>query len=747
VLVDAGRRAWTRAHLASGRGKNRVATVGAFMGAGVASETRMGRVVTFAWAALPFAVATFIWLRTIPNATALFASQMLLLAPIAGTALAAEVAHAHGPKGIERRAWGLLSIAAVVLLLSYAYYGWYQLTISPAGPGSPSVFDVLNAVAAATIMLAIVQLAGLPRLGWHERLRLALDVTALSAVTFAELYHFAIRPLAGSASWWESARWTAYSLVGVSVVAGVCYLVGSARPGFERRLMSLVAVGVGVSAAGMALWPVWRSSNAVGGDSLLGGGVGVVYLLGDYLLMMAALTRIREHDQTWRITNKRLVNTAGPRVSTLFSLYVLLGVVLLGSWLYAAHGVSSPDARLYIACGLVATLGLVARTSVTTIQTVLARTAANIDPVTGALGSASFLCRCDDAIARAEHLGEQISLIVFDLDGFSGVNAALGRAGGDRVLADVARLAAQTAGERGEVFRLAADKFTLICRMGEPDAIALATEVLAAVRSLTVADGTRLSASVGVVGSEAGECGRDEFVHRANAAQAWAKYHGKGRVVRFDERIVRALGVEERLRVQEDRSGLTIARALASAADARDPRNYYHSRNVAALSVMFSEALDLEPEYVRRIEIAAMLHDCGKLGLIDPLLADVVLTSRQRMASREHAVLGETFVRSVGIPDMPVWVRHHHERWDGAGYPDGLAGEQIPLESRIIALADAYDTMTSKVRNRAPVSRGAALQEIDLGMGSRFDPVLAERFIEVVGRTASLGWSDEWAIA
>jgi HD-GYP domain-containing protein (c-di-GMP phosphodiesterase class II) len=282
--------------------------------------------------------------------------------------------------------------------------------------------------------------------------------------------------------------------------------------------------------------------------------------------------------------------------------------------------------------------------------------------------------------------------------------------------------------------------------MGEPDAIALAGEVLAAVRGLTAGD-TRLSASMGVAGGQAGQCGRDELLRCANAAQAWAKYHGKGRVVRFDERIVRALGVEERLRVEEDRSVLTIVHALASAADARDPRNYYHSRNVAALSVMFSEALGLESERVRRIEIAAMLHDCGKLGLIDPLLADVVLTSRQRMAAREHVVLGETFVRSVGIPGIPTWVRHHHERWDGEGYPDGLAGELMPLESRIIALADAYDTMTSKVRSRAPVSRGAALQEIDLGMGSRFDPVLAERFIEVVGRTASLGWSDEWAIA
>jgi polar amino acid transport system substrate-binding protein len=98
------------------------------------------------------------------------------------------------------------------------------------------------------------------------------------------------------------------------------------------------------------------------------------------------------------------------------------------------------------------------------------------------------------------------------------------------------------------------------------------------------------------------------------------------------------------------------------------------------------------------------------------------------------------------MPGVPLWVRHHHERWDGAGYPDGLVGEAVPLESRIIALADAYDAVTAGARSGVPASRAAALQEIDLGMGSRFDPMLAERFIEVVGETASLGWSDEWEL-
>jgi HD-GYP domain-containing protein (c-di-GMP phosphodiesterase class II) len=117
-------------------------------------------------------------------------------------------------------------------------------------------------------------------------------------------------------------------------------------------------------------------------------------------------------------------------------------------------------------------------------------------------------------------------------------------------------------------------------------------------------------------------------------------------------------------------------------------------------------------------------------------------------ADEEHAVLGAQLVGSLGIEGLPSWVRAHHERWDGSGFPDGLVGEQIPLEARIIALADAYDGMTAGRRGgSSSMSKSAALQEIDHGIGNRFDPDLAERFIEVVGRTASFGWSDEWPAA
>lgn len=716
------------------------------MGTGARIDTRYRRIVTTAWVLMPVVLAAFVFLHTQPGLGFVF-SQLLFLAPIAIAAVAAERAWALGTPGIERRAWGVLSLTVAVLVLSEGYFGWYQVVVTPTGPRSPSAFDALNVVAALMIVGGLAQLAGVGRMSVPGFLRLLFDSVAFSAVTFVGLYHFTVKPLSGLSPWWESARWTAYSMIGVLILVGVVWLVINSQPGVERHVVSLVGLALAIYAVGMLLWPAWRSSDVANEHSAAVALVASVSLVGYYLLMLAALTRIRDSDQSWRATNSRLVSTEGVWVSTLLSLYVLVGVGLTGVQVYLSHSLGSPDTGLYALCALIATLALVARTGVTSIETVLARSAADIDAVTGALGGVSFLHRCDDAIGRAERSGGPVSLVVFDMDGFSRINGVLGHAGGDSALADIASVAAQVAYRRGELFRLSADEFAILCPIAESNAVVLATEVLGAIRGLTPVGGAPLSASMGVAGCESGSCSRDELVRRANAAQAWAKYHGKGRVVRFDARIVRALGVEERLRVHEDSSGLDLARALVSAADARDPRNYYHSRNVAALSAILAEALGMEPEHVRRVELAAMLHDVGKLGLVDLLLADVLRTSRQQLAAREHSTLGETLVQSVGIPGVADWVRHHHERWDGAGYPDGLSGEAVPLESRIIALADAYDAMTSGARSRSPMSRGAALQEIDLGMGSRFDPMLAETFIEVVGETASLGWSDEWAIA
>jgi HD-GYP domain-containing protein (c-di-GMP phosphodiesterase class II) len=105
------------------------------------------------------------------------------------------------------------------------------------------------------------------------------------------------------------------------------------------------------------------------------------------------------------------------------------------------------------------------------------------------------------------------------------------------------------------------------------------------------------------------------------------------------------------------------------------------------------------------------------------------LTDEERAQLREHAPLGAQILSSTAMSEIVPWVRHHHERWDGAGHPDGLAGEDIPAGARIIAVCEAYDSHVSGRFGRAPLTRRAALQRIDLDLGAKFDPVIGERFI------------------
>lgn len=711
--------------------------------ADVVRAHRIGRLLPASAVVLPALIIAYVLLRLIPGDLSFGLAQVVFLTPIALATALPEIAYSFAPAGVERRGWGVLSLTLGIVLLSQSYYSWYQVTVSKAGPSWPSVFDALNVLAAVMIVAGIAHMAGVAHLTSPQQFRLFFDGVAFAVITFTALYSFSIRPMDPSLSWPESARLAAYSLVGVLIIFGIVWLIASSTPGIERSLMSLVGSALLVYGGAIVMWPQASALDSSSIPVLWSALVNAVFMSVYCVLAFAALLRLRRAEEPWRVDNLRPVNTQGVWVSTLLALYVLVGVGFIGWWVY--HHKTEPDALMYLSCAMIATLSLVARTGATAIETVLARSEAGTDPVTGVLGASSFLHRCEEALSHAERVGQSLSVILLDVDAFSQVNAALGHAGGDRVLTQIASAVASEVAGEGEVYRLSADEFAVICRMNEPGAAAIAAEVLEVIRDIVPAEGLRLSASIGVAGCGPGECDREELIRRAKAAEAWAKYHGKGRVVRFDERIVRALGVEERLREHEDRNSMEMIRAIALAADARDPRNYYHSRNVAALSVMFSEALELEPENVRRIEIAALLHDCGKLALPDSLLAEVLRTSRQQLAAREHATIGETLSQSIGMPGVPLWIRHHHERWDGAGYPDGLVGEAVPLESRIIALADAYDALTSGARRSSPMSRGAALQEIDLGMGSRFDPMLAEHFIVVVGQTASLGWSDEWA--
>lgn len=176
---------------------------------------------------------------------------------------------------------------------------------------------------------------------------------------------------------------------------------------------------------------------------------------------------------------------------------------------------------------------------------------------------------------------------------------------------------------------------------------------------------------------------------------------------------------------------LGTLRALTAAIDAKDRYTRGHSERVAMLSAALAREVGIRPQECERIHIAGLVHDVGKIGV-----AEGVLTKPGRLSDEEfeqvraHPEIGYRILRDIpSLRDVLPGVMHHHERWDGRGYPHGLAGEQIPLMARIIALADTFDAMSSTRSYRPAMPREKVLQEIERCAGEQFDAQLAKAFI------------------
>jgi putative nucleotidyltransferase with HDIG domain len=174
------------------------------------------------------------------------------------------------------------------------------------------------------------------------------------------------------------------------------------------------------------------------------------------------------------------------------------------------------------------------------------------------------------------------------------------------------------------------------------------------------------------------------------------------------------------------------AEAFSLAMEAKDPYTYGHSKRVSELSANIAKAIGLAPETIRRIRLAALLHDIGKLGTPEVILGKVSGLEPEEMdRMKEHPYAGARIVENIGrMREIAQWMCHHHEKYDGSGYPSGLKGDEIPLPSRIIALADFYDALTSERPYRKALGRDEAVRIMGESVGTHFDPAVFEHFLK-----------------
>jgi diguanylate cyclase (GGDEF)-like protein len=359
------------------------------------------------------------------------------------------------------------------------------------------------------------------------------------------------------------------------------------------------------------------------------------------------------------------------------------------------------------------------------------------DPLTGLFNHRAFQERLGVELSRARREGYEVALVALDLDHFKPINDRCGHGVGDQALIALARTISTSLRPSDVAGRVGGDEFMVaLPGAGVSEAQLVVSRLRAALAEVTVGptrETLTLSAGIAVY-PRAAEYQAD-LMRFADGAMYWSKSRGRDRVSVYSSDNGEALSPEEKAEHAQRASLIRTVHALARAVDAKDGYTHLHSQRVAFYAATLAVSLGLAAERVDMIRTAGVLHDVGKIGITDGiLLKPGPLSEEEFEEMRRHSELGRDIIAGAGMTEIADWVLHLHERYDGGGYPNGVAGEAIPIESRILAAADALEAMTYPRVYRPALTMNDALAELERGAGSQFDPVVALKLVELVGK-------------
>jgi diguanylate cyclase (GGDEF)-like protein/putative nucleotidyltransferase with HDIG domain len=340
------------------------------------------------------------------------------------------------------------------------------------------------------------------------------------------------------------------------------------------------------------------------------------------------------------------------------------------------------------------------------------------DPLTGVLRIEPFREHLHEEVQRASRHDRPSALVVLEIDRMAEIHRDHGFEAGDEMLRAV--VGAVRAGTRAEdvLARMGDCRFALLLCDADAGAATACTErLLRDVQAFEIGALRGVGVSAGIAPFGRSDDAID-ILDRAARALADAQASGGGRVVTASTDDPSGAGVVAAIQRRD------AVEALAIALLERDRYTGEHSESVVDMAARVASSLGLSAEQIEDVRSAALLHDIGKVGIPDAILNKPgPLTPEEREVMAEHPVIGERILRSIGgFSTVAAIVRHEHESFDGSGYPDGIAGERIPIGSRIILACDAYHAMTSDRPYRKRMSHADAFAELTRCAGRQFDP-------------------------
>lgn len=384
---------------------------------------------------------------------------------------------------------------------------------------------------------------------------------------------------------------------------------------------------------------------------------------------------------------------------------------------------------------------------------------ARIDPLTGVYNYRFFVEQLEEQFLSCGR--ECLTLMYIDVDDFKLYNQLYGVGEGDAALCRIGEVISRCTGESGIVFRTSGKVFAVLLPLQDTQrARTLAREIETRVARINQKPERQrlkpLSVSVGICSAPYAASSAKELMDNADLAVYNAKQGGKDQIVIFrgasdlvpQHLAERTDAIVDRIERGdgEYRSALSMISALTAAIDAKDHYTYAHSKNVARYAATLAVAAGLNDDQVRTIYAAGLLHDIGKISI-----PETILNKTGKLEDGEYRIMKDHVNSSIEmirhLPEMDYLipaVLGHHERWDGKGYPRGIAGEEIPISARCLAIADVFDAMTTDRPYRKGLPLEYALEEIRKGAGTQFDPSLAKIFIQLI-RSRSIPLSPQAA--